>query len=93
MIFNPNVHIMAKIVCNFGLSGCNRVNPFMPSGLFYLCKLCEHIHYSSGVWYIYFLLSFIEVVNFNANTVGPDQTPRSEASDLGMYCFSMSFQR
>ena len=27
---------------------------------------------------------------FNANSVGPDQTPRTAASDLGLHCLSMS---
>ena len=37
-----------------------------------------------------FLLSpcFIEIPVFNANSVDPDQTPRSAASDLGLHCLS-----
>ena len=34
---------------------------------------------------------FIEIHVFSANSVDPDQTPRSAASDLGLRCFSMSF--
>ena len=28
--------------------------------------------------------------SFNTNSVDPDQTPRSVASDLGLYCLQMS---
>ena len=40
----------------------------------------------------YFLLlpCLIESTVFNANSVDPDQTPRSAASDLGLYCLLMS---
>ena len=34
---------------------------------------------------------FIEIPAFNANSVNPDQTPRSAASDLGLHCLPMSF--
>ena len=34
------------------------------------------------------LLCFIEISVFNANSVEPDQTPRSVASDLGLHCFA-----
>ena len=30
---------------------------------------------------------------FNANSVDPDQTPRSAASDLGLHCLPMSLLR
>ena len=35
-----------------------------------------------------FLLSscFVEISELNANSVDPDQTPRSAASDLGLQC-------
>ena len=36
------------------------------------------------------LLCIIEIPVFNANSVDPDQTPRSAASDLGLYCLSIS---
>ena len=29
---------------------------------------------------------FIEITVINANSVDPDQTPRSAASDLGLHC-------
>ena len=34
---------------------------------------------------------FIEIPVFNANSAGPDQTPRNAASDLGLHCLPMSF--
>ena len=36
------------------------------------------------------LLYFIEVLVLNANSVDPDQTPRSVASDLDLHCLQMS---
>ena len=33
---------------------------------------------------------FIEIPLFNANSVDPNQTPRSAASDLGLHCLPMS---
>ena len=31
----------------------------------------------------------MEIPVFNANSVDPDQTPRSAASDLGLHCLPM----
>ena len=36
---------------------------------------------------------FIEIALFNANSVDPDQTPRSAASDLSQHCLPMSVLR
>ena len=33
---------------------------------------------------------FTEIPVLNANSVDPDQTPRSAASDLGLHCLPMS---
>ena len=33
---------------------------------------------------------FIEMAAYSANTVDPDQTPRSAASALGLHCFPKS---
>ena len=33
---------------------------------------------------------FLEISELNANSVDPDQTPRSAASELGLYCSPMS---
>ena len=35
--------------------------------------------------------SFIEIPKLNANSVDPDQTPRSAAPDLGLHCLQMFF--
>ena len=32
----------------------------------------------------------MEITKCNANSVDPDQTPRSAASDLGLHCLPMS---
>ena len=41
-----------------------------------------------------FLFIFIVVLQFMlANSVDPDQTPRSVASDLGLHCLPMSQKR
>ena len=56
------------------------VNPFMPSGLFYHNSLDRSISYIRGVWLGFFLLLlsyFIDISELNANSVDPDQTPRS----------------
>ena len=37
------------------------------------------------------LSTFRNSCNFFANSVDPDQTPRSAASELGPHCLSMSF--
>ena len=36
------------------------------------------------------LSCFVEMSEFNANSVDPDQTPRSAASDLGLQCLPLS---
>ena len=44
----------------------------------------------SGCFLLCVLLCLIEIPVFSANTVDPDQTPRSAASDLGLHCLPMS---
>ena len=47
-----------------------------------------------GVWLFFVLFPcFIEIPVFNANSEGPDQTPRSAASDLDLHCLPMSLLR
>ena len=58
------------------------LNPFTPSGLFYLKSLDKSISYIRGVWLFLSSPCFIEIPVFNANNVDPDQTPRYAASDL-----------
>ena len=40
----------------------------------------------------YFLLlqCFMEILVINANSVDPDQTPHSAASDLGLHCLPVA---
>ena len=54
----------------------------MPSGLFYLNSLGRFISYT-GVSGLFLLLScFVEISELKENSVGPDQMPRSAASEL-----------
>ena len=44
-----------------------------------------------GVSVLFLVLSFIkEIPVLNANSVDPDQTPHSAASDRGLHCLLMS---
>ena len=54
------------------------INPFIPSGLFFFKSLDGSILNRRSGWSY-----FIEISVFNANTVDPDQTPRSVVFDLG----------
>ena len=64
---------------------------FMPSGLSYLNFLEKSISNGRGVWIVSFICPcFIEIPVLNANSVDPDQTPRSVASDLGLHCLLVS---
>ena len=69
-----------------------QINPFMPSGFFYFNSLDRFISYIKGVWLVFFLLfsCFVEISELNANSVDPDQTPRSAASHLSLRCLPMS---
>ena len=62
----------------------------MPSGLFYLNSLDRSIPYIKGAWFLS-LSCFVKNSELNANSVDPDQTPRSAASDLGLHRLPMSF--
>ena len=68
----------------------NRLNPFMPSGILYLNPLDRSISYIKGIWLVFIIIIFVEISEFNANSVDPDQTPRSVASDLGLHYLLMS---
>ena len=60
------------------------INPFMQSGLFYLKSLGRFISSRRGVWL------FLALPVFNVNSVDPDQTPRSAASDRCLHCLPVS---
>ena len=62
----------------------------MPSGL--IPHLFGHVHFQyKGCLDSFLLPCYIEFPVHNANSVDPDQTPRSAASDLGLPCLPMSF--
>ena len=67
------------------------INPFMPSGLFYRNSLDQFISSLRGVRSVLTITMFIEIPVVNTNSVDPDQTPRSAASDLGLHCLPMSY--
>ena len=58
----------------------------MPSGLFYLISLDRSIFQLI----IFNIALFREIFAFYRNSVDPDQTPRSVASDLDLHCLLMS---
>ena len=63
------------------------LNPFKPSGLFYLNSLDRYISCIRVSGYFFLLLScFVEISEFNSHSVDPDQTPRSVASDPDLHC-------
>ena len=61
----------------------------MPSALFHLNSLDRSITSLRGVWSILLLPCFTEMPVINANSVDPDQTPHSAASDLGLHGLPM----
>ena len=59
------------------------INLFMPSGRSYFNLWNGPFQMEEMSGYFLFLPYFIEIPAVNANSVDPDQTPRSAASDLG----------
>ena len=43
------------------------------------------------VWFVFYFHHFTELPVFNANSVDPEQTPHSVASDQGLSCFQCPF--
>ena len=66
------------------------VNPFMPSGIFYLTLWKGPFLYKGCLVSFYHYHLFVEFSEFNANSVDPDRTPRSAASDLGLHRLPVS---
>ena len=62
----------------------------MPNGLFYLSFWDRSISNRRDVWLVLIIIVFIAIPVSNANSVDPDQTPRSVASDLGLHCLKIS---
>ena len=57
-------------------------NPFTLNGLFHPV----FFPIAGFLVSFYYNCVFCEIQVFNANSVDPDQTPRSVASDLGLHC-------
>ena len=68
----------------------NLLNPFIPNGLLYFHSSDRSISNIGSVWLDLLLPCFIEISDFNLNSVDSDQTPRFAASDLGLHCLPMS---
>ena len=66
------------------------LNPFVPRGFFYFNCLDGFNSYISVVWLVFIIVMFVEISELNANSVDPDQTLRSAASDLDQHCLPMS---
>ena len=62
----------------------------MPSEFFYLNSLDRSISSKRVSGKCLLLPWFTEIPVLNANSVDPDQTPGSAASDLGLHCLPMS---
>ena len=63
--------------------------PFMPSGLFKLNTSDRSTSNIKSVWLVFYYYHVNRKKKnyvFNANSVDPDQTPRSAASDLSLHC-------
>ena len=58
----------------------------MPNEPFYRYSLDRSISNTRGIWLVLLLPYFMEI----ANSVDPDETQRSAASDLGLHCFPIS---
>ena len=57
---------------------------------YYLCSSDWSISSIICVWLVFIITVFYSNYVFNANSVDPDQMPRSEASDLDLHCLPMS---
>ena len=77
-------------ISNLSPEAALEIYPFIPNGLLYLHSLDWSISNISGVWLVFIITMLIEIHVLNANSVEPDQTPRSAASDRGLLCLPMS---
>ena len=53
--------------------------PIYAVQIFYLSALERQMSFIRGVWLVLLLSCFVEMSELNANSVDPDQTPRSAA--------------
>ena len=84
------VHICTEDFISHCAANFQFINPFMPSGLFCLKTLDRSVSDIRGVWLVLIVTMFLEISELIANSVDPDQTPHSAASDLGLNCLPMS---
>ena len=61
----------------------------MPGGLFYINSLDQFSSNIRSVWLVFIVTMFYSNSWFSANSVDPDQTPCSVASNLGLDCLPM----
>ena len=73
--YSPTIHQHGAIYCS-PAKMILKINPFMPSGLFYLNSLDQSISKRRCVWLVFiFTMFFVEIPVINANSVYPDQMP------------------
>ena len=65
----------------------------MPSRFFYRNSLDRSVTSKRGVWLVFIITMVYRNSCTYANSVDPDQTPLSAASDLGLHCLPMSLLR
>ena len=61
----------------------------MPSGFLYLNCLDRYISSINDVCLVLLIPCFVMILELNANSVDPDQTPHFAASDLGLHLLPM----
>ena len=62
----------------------------MPSGFSYFNFLDRSNSSRRGAWVVKIITIFYKISVLNANSVDPDQMPRTVASDLSLHCLQMS---
>ena len=63
----------------------------MPSELCYLDSLDRSVLNTRGAWLLYIIITIhYKNVHFSVNSVDPDQTPRTAASDQGLNCLPVT---
>ena len=93
LIPTRNRTLKELIVSQFDLQYFNTINPFMPNGMSRNDQLEKSISNLRVVWNKFTILfQFLKDV-LEANREEPDQTPRSEASDLVLHFFRCPIKR
>ena len=84
--------VVAKVFSNTLIVLC-LINPFTPNGLFYFNFSDRSISNRRSSDSFFIIKIFYRIPVFFANSVDPDQTPQTAASDLGLHCLPMSLLR